>query len=79
MTLDKKVEEIFASTFGISPDQLSDSLSPDDVKGWDSLGHLRLVTALSEEVGCDFEVQEIMEMENLAKIKEIVATHEVRQ
>ena len=79
MTLDKKVEEIFALTFGIPPDRLSDSLSPDDVMGWDSLGHLKLVTALSQELECEFEVQEIMEMENLARIKEIVATHGVRQ
>jgi len=47
--------------------------------GWDSLGHLKLVTALSQELECEFEVQEIMEMENLARIKEIVATHGVRQ
>lgn len=71
--MDEKIKRAVASTFGLPLDEISDSLSPEEVRGWDSLGHLRLVMALQESFGIEFEVDEIMNMENVAKIKEIVA------
>ena len=72
--MDEQVKQVFSSVFQISPEQVSDVLSPQDVPGWDSLGHVRLVTALQEQFGVEFEVDEIMRMENVAEIKKILAT-----
>jgi acyl carrier protein len=70
--MDDKLKQVFNSVFQLSPEQVSDSLSPEGVTGWDSLGHVRLVTALQDEFGVEFEVDEIMRMENVAEIKAIL-------
>lgn len=70
--MDDKLKQVFNSVFQIPPDQVLDTLSPEGVTGWDSLGHVRLVTALQDEFGVEFEVDEIMRMENVAGIKAIL-------
>ena len=71
--MDDKIRTVFNSVFQIPPDQVQDSLSPEGVPGWDSLGHIRLVTALQELFGIEFEVDEIMRMETVAEIKKIIS------
>ncbi|MGO9085604.1 MAG: acyl carrier protein [Candidatus Sulfotelmatobacter sp.] len=71
--MDQRIAEVFSAVFQVSPEQVTDSLSPQDVTGWDSLGHVRLVAQLQEQFGVEFEVDEIMRMENVAEIKKIVS------
>ena len=71
--MDQMIAEVFNTVFQVSAEQVTDSLSPQDVTGWDSLGHVRLVTQLQEQFGVEFEVDEIMRMENVAEIKKILA------
>ena len=71
--MDQRIAAVFNDVFEVPPQQMSDSLSPQDVKGWDSLGHVRLVARLQDEFGLEFEVNEIMRMENVAEIKKLLA------
>lgn len=52
---------------------------PEDVKKWDSLGHMTLVAALEERFGLQFEVDEIMEMATVAAILSILAAKGVAE
>ena len=45
---------------------------PAAVPGWDSMGHLSLATKLEEAFGISFDVDELMEMENVRAIVRIV-------
>ncbi|MBX3222232.1 MAG: acyl carrier protein [Labilithrix sp.] len=63
-----KVKAAFVSAFGVEPDKFSVEMMPEDVQGWDSLGHLTLVTALQEQFGVEFEVNEVMDMDSVQKI-----------
>jgi acyl carrier protein len=69
----KRLEEVFAEVFRLNVAQVDDSLTPEHVRGWDSLGHLRLVTVLEESFGVAFEGDDVMEMESVGKIREILA------
>lgn len=71
--MDQKIAEVFDTVFQVSPEQINDSLAPQDVTGWDSLGHVRLVGQLQEQFGVEFEVDEVMRMENVGEIKKILA------
>jgi acyl carrier protein len=71
--MDQRIAEVFNTVFQLPPEQLTDALTPQDVAGWDSLGHVRLVTQLQEQFGVEFEVDEIMRMETVGEIKKIVA------
>lgn len=55
---------------------VSDSLSPQDVKGWDCLGHVRLLARLQEELGIEFEVDEIMRTGSSVEIKKLLAARQ---
>jgi acyl carrier protein len=67
----EKVKNAFVSTFAVEPSTFTVAMMPEDVQGWDSLGHLRLVTALQEQFGVEFEVDEVMDMDSVQKIVSI--------
>ena len=70
--MNDRLGEIFAEIFRYEG-RMGDSLSPGDVKGWDSLGHLALVTALEEKFGIRIADEDSMEMTNVAAIKRILS------
>jgi len=47
-----RISVLFASVVGMAPTRGEDTL-PDDVRGWDSLAHIRLVYAIEREFGCE--------------------------
>jgi len=65
-----KLRDIAREIFENDELEVSDALSPDDVKAWDSLGHIRLVTATEEAFAVAFTIDEI---EGLRTIGQIVA------
>ncbi len=71
MTIEK-TKQVFTKVFGLEPSEFSMTLSPDEVEQWDSLGHVRLVSALEERFSVKFEDDEIMEMDSVKKIIEIL-------
>ncbi len=71
MTIEK-TKQVFTEVFGLGTSEFSMTLSPDEVKHWDSLGHIKLVSALEERFSVKFEDDEIMEMDNVKKIIEIL-------
>lgn len=64
----EKVKNAFVSAFAVDAATFKIEMMPEDVNGWDSLGHLRLVTALQEQFGVEFEVNEVMDMDSVQKI-----------
>lgn len=69
------VRRAFHEAFQVAPEQLQTSNSPADIDGWDSLGHVKLVGLLEEASGVQFEVDEIMDMEDVAAIVHILQKH----
>jgi acyl carrier protein len=67
-TVVDKVKAAFVSAFSVDPEKFNVEMMPEDVQGWDSLGHLTLVTALQEQFGLEFEVNEVMDMDSVKKI-----------
>ena len=71
-SIQQRVHEIFATTFRLKPAEVSDAQTPADVRGWDSLGHLRLIGALEDGFALSLADAEVMEMDSVAKIVEIL-------
>jgi acyl carrier protein len=76
---DERLKKVFVAVMGISPEQYHPALLPTEVPNWDSLGHVQLVEAMQKEFGVEFAVSEIMEMEDVGKIREILARHGIEQ
>jgi acyl carrier protein len=69
-TLGPVFREVFDD--GSLPDDLA-TLSRDALESWDSLGHIRLITALEEAYSVTFTLDEIESMTSVPAIAEILS------
>lgn len=67
-----KVQTAFQSAFGVDPHTITIDTQPEDVSAWDSMGHVTLASSLEREFGLTFDVDELMEMENVREICRVV-------
>jgi acyl carrier protein len=67
-----KVQAAFHDAFGIDPQMVSFETGPDDVPGWDSAGHLFLVSNLEQALGVNLDVDDVMEMETVRDIVKVI-------
>jgi acyl carrier protein len=56
---------------------IKDEMGPDEIKDWDSLAHVELVTALGDEFGVNFDVVDISRMYTIGDIKKILKKYGV--
>jgi acyl carrier protein len=73
--LNEKLVEIVAELFELDPAAVDDALTPEDVELWDSLNHLRLVSAVEEEFRIKLSMQEIESIRSLAVLRALVEQH----
>lgn len=67
-----KVQTAFKSAFDIDPRTITMDTSPDNVPAWDSMGHVTLASSLESTFGLTFDVDDLMEMENVKEICRVV-------
>jgi acyl carrier protein len=67
-----RVRKAFNSAFEVDPASIGMNTVPADVKAWDSMGHVTLASSLEQEFNLTFDVDELMEMENVREIVRIV-------
>ncbi len=69
------VESIIAKVFEIDEASVTAEMSPETTPAWDSLNHLKLVTALEAELGIKLSMSDVMSLTDVAKVLEVVARH----
>ena len=69
-----KVRNAFQAAFNIDPESVSIETAPENIPNWDSAGHLSLASYLEEAFGLSFDVDELMEMENVRAIVRTIGT-----
>jgi acyl carrier protein len=67
-----RVQKAFNSAFELDPGSVTINTVPADIKAWDSMGHVALASSLEQEFDLTFDVDELMEMENVREIVRIV-------
>lgn len=75
LDLDTRIKEVMAEVLEIDPMRIDDSCSREETSTWDSLNHLRLITALEEALGVTFTMQEVEEMQRYGQIRERAEAH----
>lgn len=68
----KKIEGIFRDVFEQDGLLLSETVSKENLEAWDSLGHIRLVSAMEEEMGVTFTLDEIESMSSVGRVLAIL-------
>jgi acyl carrier protein len=64
---------VFREVFEDEEFEFSDALGRENLKVWDSLGHIRLVAALEETFAVAFTIEEIETFTSVGKIAECVS------
>lgn len=67
-----RVRGAFKAAFDVEPQSITLETKPGDIPAWDSMGHIALVSSLEQAFGLSFDVDEVMEMENVRQIVRIV-------
>ncbi len=67
-----RVQRAFSSAFELDPGSVTINTVPGDIRVWDSMGHVTLASSLEQEFSLTFDVDELMEMENVREIVRIV-------
>ncbi|MEZ5864808.1 MAG: acyl carrier protein [Geminicoccaceae bacterium] len=71
--MNPRLAELIAETLDIPVAKVTPELTRDEHPAWDSLNHLRLVTALEEEFGVQLSMDEIESTTTAAQLDALVA------
>lgn len=70
----KEVDNIYRAVFRLGDDfALGDEMGFDDVPGWDSLGHMLLVSELESRLGLKLDMDEIVRLNSVGRVRELVS------
>ena len=70
-----KLEEIFRDVFEDASIVLRDETVADDIEGWDSESHVRMVVVVEEAFGIRFANREITAWQNAGDIRRSIERH----
>ena len=70
----KKYNLAFIEVIGVTADQLP-SLIYQGVSGWDSVGHMQLMTQLEDVFGIALEMEDILEFSSYEKGKDVLGKY----
>lgn len=66
--MDKRLENVIRQTFNLKEGKIEEDWTSDDIIGWDSMGHLALITAVEKEFNVRFEIEEMLQIRSLKDI-----------
>jgi len=73
-----KLENILRTILGADVKNINDETSPQNTPSWDSMNGLLIVTELERTYGIKLTIDDVMDMKNVGKIKEILIKHNVK-
>jgi len=71
--MEDKIRSILAGILEVDPAGIGDKFGPDSCPDWDSLGNLRIITALEREFAVTFTWEEISAMTDFSGIREVIS------
>ncbi|MBQ3818964.1 acyl carrier protein [bacterium] len=72
----EKYTNAFVDAFEVTPDEAK-NLKYQDIKAWDSVGHMGLVAALEDAFDIMLETEDIIDLSSYDRGKEILAKYDV--
>ena len=73
----ERLEEVIASILALSPEDLSDDSSSENLDSWDSLRQLSIILALESAYGISITTEQAVDMNSISAIKTVLRKHGV--
>ena len=70
----EKLKPIFDDLFEIDDLELTPNLTADDVPGWDSLNHIRLILSVQKAFNIKLSAIEVGDLENLGALVRLIVS-----
>ena len=77
MTNLEKYTNVFVETFSVSEEEAK-GLKYQSIEGWDSVGHMGLVSAIEDAFNIMMDTDDIIDLSSFEKGKEILAKYDVQ-
>ncbi len=74
MDIYEQLTPVFRDVFDNDDIELTTALTADQVEGWDSLGHVRLMIAIEKALKITLSTTEITGLDNVGQLVQIVET-----
>lgn len=68
----ERINKVFQIVFLDESLTVTEETTPDEVSGWDSLQHINLLSMLEDEFNIQFDVEQIVSMENVGDIEKSI-------
>ncbi len=70
-----KLDGLFRDIIGDDHITLRPDMTAEDVDGWDSLAHIRIIVGIETEFGVKFRGDEMEDLKNVGELVEIIKRH----
>jgi len=70
--LDEALKEVFGDMFDIEPSEIIAETSPDTLSNWDSLAHVRLISALEERFAVRIPPEDQVDMLTFELVGDVI-------
>lgn len=67
-----KLKALIADLFKCDISEVTDKTGPGDIPGWDSLGHVMLMTEIQRQFGTHVPVEDAIDVESVADLTRIL-------
>lgn len=74
----RTIEEVVSGVFGVDQASVNESSSPESIEGWDSMGHVNLVIALEQNFNVSIDIDDVMDMGSVGKIRKTLLEYGVK-
>ena len=71
----EKLQKVFIENVGVPPDTDWRKLAYGSTPGWDSVGHMALVSGIENTFDIMLTTDQVINMSDFSKAKEIIAEH----
>lgn len=68
----EKIKTIFVEILNCDESIITESSSANDIEGWDSLSHIKLVLEIEKEFNVKFSLGELQDLKNIKGLVELV-------
>jgi acyl carrier protein len=77
MSVSQQFNEVVSKALSVSPETVTDDLEYQSIPEWDSMTHLVLVAELEQAYGIAIDMDDVLEMGSVGKIRTLLKKYNV--
>ncbi|QJR81831.1 acyl carrier protein [Alteromonas pelagimontana] len=77
MNNQQKLVDAFCEALGVAPDMVTDDLTYNTIKEWDSTAHMILIAELENTFDVMLDTDDIIDMSSVGKAKSILSKYDI--